>query len=206
MAVYLTTAERVRNMLDQGSLSAEAQALVDQLIAVVTASLERELDRWVEQKARAERIDVPMHWIDSRAEDGWTVPLRGYPIASVASVKWDATRAFAGSETTMDTTSWYAPLDDPDSGALTLDDLLAFGRGVLQVTYTGGLGTSTDNVIAAFPDIALAATLEVVNLFQRKSSLSVASFASGADVTQYGPLAMLPYTKSVIALRKRACA
>lgn len=193
--VRLTTTARVCEVL-QNSLTGTNLALVESLIAGVSSSFERELDRWIEAKARTE-------YFDAAADREWW-SLRGYPVSAISSVQYDATGKFTGSEVTLSDALWRMNLDDAEEHLLYVEAPLAFGRRVMRVTYTGGLGASTAAVVAAFPDLAMAATLEVANLFQRRATLSVQAMGTvGADNQMLGQLAMLPLTREVISRMKR---
>ncbi len=178
-----------------GSRAADADARLQALITRVTGAFERELDRYVEAKARTEQRDV------ASGQRHFSLP--GYPVSALASVKFDHTRAFSGSETTLAADRYYIPLNQRDEHLLFIEDVLYTGRGVLQVTWTGGMGVDTDSVIAAYPELSDAATLEVANLWQRRDTLSQVAHASGADNITYAPLKLLPETMRRLHLRKR---
>lgn len=196
MSVYLTTAAKVQEVLQQPSLSGANLALVESLIAGVTAAFERELDRCIERAERTEYFDVDdfqRYW-----------KLRGYPVTAIASVEFDSTGQFAGDESAHDATLRRMPLNDAEEYLLYLESPAACGPRVMRVTYTGGLGATTAAVIAAFPDLAMAATLEVANLYQRRSTLSIQSQGTvGADNQLLVSLNWLPLTREVVARMKR---
>ena len=54
----------------------------------------------------------------------------------------------------------------------------------MQVTYTGGLATSTANLITAYPDLAQACDLQVAYLHRRRLSAG-GNFSVGQSSTQY---------------------
>jgi hypothetical protein len=170
--------------------------LLNVLIPGVSAAFERELDRWIESKARTEYFDVR----DDQAH--WS--LRGYPVTTLTSVEFDPTGKWDGSQVTHDADLWRMVLDDPEEHLLYVESPGAIGRRAMRVTYTGGLGVDTAAVIAAYPDLAMAATLEVANLVQRRSTLSLQAVGTvGADNQMLAALAMLPLTREVMARMKR---
>lgn len=194
MPVYLTTRARVLYYLAPNTPSGDATNLVDALIPAVTATIERLLDRHVERKERTEFFDV---------ECGTrVVALRGVPLTAISSVKFDPLRAF-GSDVAAFSSSLYHFTGADDDPLVEFDSLGAVGRGVLRIVYTGGLGTTTESVIADFPDLADAAAQECANLFQRRDSLSIAQYASGADTTAFRSLSLSPMTMERIAARRR---
>ncbi len=188
MAVYLTTADRVRTALKIASAT-ETDAIIDQLVADVSAEMASAMDRYVEERSRTEIFDL--------ADRQEIVILHGAPIVSIASVRPDTDRAFPASATLVENDDWTADYGG-DSGSLYLLVHQIAGRRVLQVTYTGGLGSNTAAAIAAYPEIASAATAEVSNRFQRRDSMSVRSVSSGQDVVSYGKYDFLSTTARVV--------
>ena len=194
MTIDVTTRAAVLELLPIDGSDAETQATLDRLISGVSAQFETLMDRWTEEKARTVVRDV---------EQGQELfSLKGYPITSVASVKFSATRDFA-SATAWSTDLFQVHLADAEEHTIWFESVGAIGRAVMQVAYTGGMGTNTAAIMAAFPDVAHAAALEVVDLFQRRDTLSIQQRATGADTIQAFPLRMLPYTREVIERRTR---
>ena len=190
--VWLTDVSRVTQVLTQQSLSPEATAFLSVLCGHVTARMAREMGRDVERTERTIYL--------SPTGDGPLFFLRGAPIDEVSSIREDADREF-GSDTEIDEDRWYARLGDAESGRLEIDGPLA-GTDTIRVVYTGGLGPTLASIAADFPDLVGAATLQVVNFFQRKEQLGGGSMSGGGDVSViYDGVKMLP--EVVAACRAR---
>jgi len=194
LPIDVTTRDAVLEMLPIDGSDTTTHDTIDRLIAGVSASFETLLDRWTEETARTVVRDVEM--------DQSLFSFKGFPIASIASVKFSATRDFAGA-TAWDTDLYVAPIADPEDHVAWFESVGAIGRQVMQVTYTGGMGTNTAALVAAFPDIEHAAILEIVDLYQRRDALSFQQRATGADTIQSYPLKMLQPTLEMVARRKR---
>lgn len=193
--VRLTTTAKVQELLQLPALNAQQAALLESFIAGVSAAFARELDRAIET---AERVE----YLDGDPENCW-YSLRAFPVSEVASVEVDATGKWDGDETTLDEALWRALLD-PEEHLLYVEGGVPCGPRTLRVTYTGGLGETTAAVMAAFPDLAMAATLEVANLHQRRTTLSIQAIGTvGADNQLLISLAKLPLTREILARMRR---
>lgn len=176
----LTNLERQVAILGEENYQAEYATFVDQLIAGVSKGVEKELRRHAESKSRTVNRDVSRH---SRS-----VSLRGYPIASVTSIKNDSSRQFA-SGTEIDSDLFYI---DADAGVIDFDFELQWGPGALEVIYTGGMATGADAealtaaFIAAYADLVLAIDQQIYYLWKRRDNpgvinLNPSDFGGGAS-------------------------
>jgi len=194
--VRVTTTAKVQEILQLATLVQAQTSLIESLIAGVGAAFEREMDRYLEQAARTETFDV--------RDDQSRWSLRGFPVTAIASVKFDQTAQWTGDEVTHSARLYRLALNDAEEHLLYVESPSAVGPKVMRVTYTGGLATSTAALISAFPDLAKAAALEVSNLYQRRSSLSIQAMGTvGADNQLFLSLAMLPLTREVVGRLKR---
>lgn len=130
--------------------------------------------------------------------------LSAYPVSSspAATVANDVDRVFS---TTLDSAFWYI---DRARGVLYVDKTTLWaGPGVLRVTYTGGMGTTTAAFIAAFPAIADVVESEVSRTFRLRgphvdlqnesgSSGSVSRFES-SDLSGWARKRLAPYVKEL---------
>lgn len=155
MALALTTEARVLTILGEG-LGAKEQALIAMLISSVSARIESALGRGTLTQARTEYIDV--------AYGQRILQLTSYPITTVSSVYNDSAREY-GSSSLVDDDD-YAVVDT--LGQVIVDYDLIPGARSAKVTYTGGLATTTDNLISSYPDIAMAAEYQIVHEFRRR--------------------------------------
>lgn len=192
----LTTTARVKTL---GSItSSDQDALLGVLVTAVSARIERYLGRHAEETSRTEYYDV---------EPGQHVFfLRGYPIASVTSVKNDEDWDFANTDEI--TSTEFTIIGSDHTGRLVIDDAVTpiAGKNALQVVYTGGMGTDTSDFISNFPDVALAADQQTLHEYQRRKQLGIvsssigqhsASVEFGVDLLPIVKRALNPYRRMV---------
>lgn len=182
----LTTANRVRDLLDAGK--PDQDHVLDRFIAAVSAAAETYMGRLAEETARTEYHDVPV----GRSR----IFLRAFPVVSVASLYNDALRTYdSGSLVAAD--DYYV---EADTGIVTMDYELVYGPGAVKVTYTGGLGTDVDDVIAnGFGSIVLAVETQVVHLFKRRASPHLAGFTDPAGGASFGgSVDWIPMAKTLL--------
>lgn len=79
--------------------------------------------------------------------------------------------AFEGSP--IDSSYYDATPSVLEIGAITFDYQLSCGPSALKCTYTGGMATSTDNLIAAYPDLSHAAEKQIWFQFTHKGMLGL---------------------------------
>lgn len=185
----LTTAARVRALLEGGGIQqANLATLIEQAIDSVSAYVERYLDRATLVAAQTEVMDVlPL---------GQRFRLYAYPVTAWTDVRHDTGRAF-GASTVVDSTAYVR---DDANGWLTFDQYyLADGPGVLRVSYTGGMATSTNDFISKFPAISGAVDEQIVSLIQRRHSLSSQNVNAGNVGASFtGAYDLLPSVRRVL--------
>lgn len=195
MAIDLSTTARVKAFLGAGgtSLSTAQDTVIAQLIAFYSARFEHEMGRWTKSEARTEQYDI---------EPGQRmVALKGWPIASIASVKNDDTRTF-GSDSVIDPTLYYANLT---KGTLQFDWIEPVaGPGALQVVYTAGMAADTTAFITAYPDLAQALDLQVAEVIRRKDRLGATNMSfQGGGFGYEAAVKLLPEVRTTLDLHRR---
>ena len=78
--------------------------------------------------------------------------------------------------------------------------VFGYSRGTLaEATYTGGIAATTDEFIAAYPALAEAATIQVVNLWQRRKSPDKTGLTMGnGDIQWNGQYELLKESKDAL--------
>lgn len=157
----LTTVDRVKRRLSLTDSDLQYDALLAALVSRTSAEAERLMNRLVLSAARTTQHDYT---------PGMTsLSLPGYPVTSVTDVRYDLDRTF-GSSTIIDATTLYT---DTASGLIHFEVLQIPGRGVVQVTYTGGMASDTSAFIGAYPDIAEAVDMRCAQLWQRRDEIGL---------------------------------
>lgn len=183
-----TTLARVKALLDISGTSHDT--VLTDIIGAVSARIENFIDRPLEQTSRTEEYNV-------RPRQN-KLFLRAYPVASITSIKiatdWDYASA-----TAVDTSDYRVT---SDNGMLHfnffpvtsyLGDNYQAAPDAVQVVYTGGLATSTANLVSAYPNIAFAADMQVVAAWRRRDTPQGNSInTGGASIAYEKPLAMIP--------------
>lgn len=169
-----TTLARVKDLLGSES-SASIDGALQPFIPAVSRAIEHLLRRQLERKARVEEYRV--HALRNKA-----LTLRQAPVDIEAEfeVVEDDRADFAGAEP-MEADAYHV---EARPGVVRFFDAV-LGPTYFQVTYTGGLATNTDGLIADYPDIAQAATLWVVEAWRRRTGLSKTAEAArgGASIS-----------------------
>lgn len=168
--MLLSTVDRVLALISsKGTAPDHAETEIAAVLATVSAAVETYLDRHAEDAARIEYLDVaPLQRV---------FRLRASPVRTLTSVHFDEEQVF-GSDTALTSTDYYLPTLDP-TGALRLRwDLNTSGETYpksLKVAYTGGMATTAENFITAYPDIAGAVDVQTSHEWQRRNALGVSS-------------------------------
>ena len=177
----LTTKARVKELAVHGSTANDDW--FDQVIAGVSAAIEAKLERYVEVASRTERF---------RANGIRRIFfLMGSPISSISGV--------TNGGSTLDTDA-YRIHPEVEGAVEFLSPPSDIWDGGLEITYTGGMAADTAALIAAYPDLALAAEKEVLSLWQRKGQLAevVSESYSGSTLAITKSMAWLPETLETI--------
>ena len=165
MAIELTDLVRVKHFLKHDKNADDA--LLAQLITGASAAILTFLGvDSAEAKSRTEDLDVEMDGANQ------SFILRAFPVTSLTSVSFDPDLLF-GSGTTLVANDDYALRSGGRTGVLTLKTSLSGPYpGALRVVYVAGFGATTDAVIAAFPDLAMAAEFQIASCQASISSSS----------------------------------
>lgn len=191
MVVNATTLAKVKELLgDAGTAN-------DALLLSIIDSVSREFEGYVgyelEQKQRTEDYDLGLN--------DEIIFLRNVPVVSVAEVKvWPSNWDFASA------TALTADRDyrlGPD-GQLFLNIRVRAGFQKARVTYTAGLGATDAAVIAAAPDLALAATIQVAEEWRRRRDPSTISVPTPKGAKQLAsPHRLLERARELLSWRRR---
>lgn len=189
----LTTPERVKLILAEG-VDAKAEALIVKLIESVSAWAEKYMRRTVASGTVTEYFDVKF--------PRTSVQLKAYPITSITTVHNSYDRTY-DSTTLVDSDDYVV---DPNTGILSFDYSLSTGVRALKVVYVGGMASTVDAFVSAYPDIARAVEAQVVHEFRRrKDSLDGGASSLGLGQASFpAEVAILNYTRSVLDLERLA--
>ncbi len=183
-----TTAERVKDLLDISS--ANYDTVIGRLISAVSARIESFIDRPLQSTSRTETYNI-------RPRQS-KVFLRAYPVTSITSVKiatdWDY-----ASVTVTNPNDYHVIAD---TGTLHfnfqpirnyLGDNYAYAPDAVQVVYTAGFAATTNDLIADYPDIAMAADTQVVAMWRRRDTpQGNAINMGGSSISYERPLNLVP--------------
>jgi len=186
-----TTKARVKALLEITGTSQDD--VIDNYIKIVSQRIEDFIDRPLHQTSRTEEYDLRPRQTK--------LFLRAYPLTAqnqITSIKialdWD----FA-SVTAVDSNDYHVDLD---TGTVNftfipiknyMGNNLMTAPNAVQVVYTGGLATSTANVIANYPAIASACEQQVIAMWRRRDQpMQKATKIGEYGATIEGPLRFLP--------------
>lgn len=193
MVLALTTIAEVKKFVEGTSTASDA--ILTALIGPVSESAEVYLNRHTESKSRVE-----VYPVDYNAPYIW---LRGSPITSVSDITLSLNRTFADIDP-LDA-STYDVITDTGEIFLRPQAFACIGaKGFMQITYVGGMAADTASFMAAFPRIANAAAMEVVNRFNRaKNPEGNLQFGVSGGVAYQKQLAPLDDFKNALASQRR---
>jgi len=169
--ILATTLERVKARLDIATATTTHDDMLRQLVSASSQAIERYLDRHLESKSRTEQYGM----------EPWQrlLFLRGYPVATLTSIKDDIERAFTGSAITS--TDYY---HDSERGIVTFDKYIpVYGPGVLQVVYSGGMAATVIRMTGVIG--AVTGTMTASNVVSGGTSLgrgTIVSISSGVSI------------------------
>lgn len=191
----LTTLERVKRLLPGAAESTEEDPLLASLITSASAMAAQFLRREVQTAARTNTYD----WACGRRR----LFLPAFPVASspAIDVRFDTEGTF-DSTTVVDADSYRL---DSENGILHFvywaphESVQA-----LRVAWTGGMGTTTETLAAAYPDVVQAVTFQVVHEFRRRKRLDVGSVnIGGQSIAMAGELKLLDHVKALLEPHRR---
>ena len=190
--VNVTTTARVKALL--GDTSSTNDALYATLIDSVSREFEDYLGYPLLQAERTELYDL--------GQNDEILFLKVVPVVSVAEVKigpnyWDFTTL-----TALTANQDYKLGDD---GQLFLNLRISAGFQKASVKYTAGLGANDAAVIAAAPQLALAADIQVSEEFRRRNNPTTASRPGpgGTSKTYTSPHGFLPRVGELLGAKRR---
>jgi len=187
-----TTKERVKTLLGIDATNIEYDDDIDVMITAVSQRFESYMDRPLYQEARTEEYNARPRMN--------LVPLRSAPVASIASVKNSTTWDWANT-TAIDSELYHV---DTSTGLLYLNYDMSAGPNALQIVYTAGFATTTSALITSYPQIAMAADLQVVAMWRRKDSPQGKSRSvAGSSIEHEGPIKLIPEAIEALSAFRR---
>lgn len=184
MVTKLTTRDRVKRR--RGIQTQADDQLIDELIAEISDDCERFLGRHVSSESRTEEYEIRAH--------KHRIRLRGFPVASVTSVKYHLRKGEWGTVTAMDSDLYEL---DTDTGELYLRTQTPYNPGYVQVVYTGGMVTGatasalTAAFVAEYPSLAGAVDQQIIEYMRRMNSPTGAVGFKGSYVQQFSEMGLL---------------
>lgn len=175
----LATVARVK--LHLGIEGVQHDELLLRLLEAVSFEVAREMDREVQVMQRIEFYDI------DRFQQLFRV--RAWPIASVAEVSYDAQGEFSpsGTEVLTQFDEWHL-LQNGRMGEIQIKTVFHNPiSGGLRVTYTGGMATTTNEFMAAYPDITQAVIRQVAYEHQNRHQIGQESFGVGGTSVVLAP-------------------
>jgi len=166
-----TTRARVKTLLGIANADVSQDSLIDQLITSVSERFDAEMRRHSLQTSRVEVYPIKL----SRR----LVTLKGAPVngAVTFTIKLNDTTDFTTATTLVRNDDYV--LEDTAGVVRLVSQGTPFTAGsmarpilpyYIQVTYTGGLATTTANLIASYADLAQACDLQVAYLHRRRTT------------------------------------
>lgn len=194
MVLALTTVARVRELARIVDTTAGIDTILTDLISEVSQQAEDFLGRHLSVERRTEVLSVkPNHQ---------HVSLRGMPITSVSSVKYSASLNFTDVEV-LDA-ACYDVRNKLGQIYLRFGAIgTQFNPAWLEVQYSGGMATSTDDFRTNYPRLEMAVRREVVNRFNRREHPEGEIKAFEAGVTHAKELGPLEDFYAALAPRRR---
>ncbi len=194
MAIDLSTAARVKALLETDT--SDHDTLIGQYITLYSNVFEAEMDRWTEETARTEVYRIPLH--------KRFLPIRGAPITTLTSVKYNSTRDFSSVSALTSNEGFVADLGN---GVIEFTTTQLLDPGYVEVQYTGGMGTNTADFITNFPAVAEILDAQIGHHFDRRDhpggQVEVAA-GSRSSKTQYeGELDLLAIVQRVLGIYRR---
>lgn len=198
MVVELTTLERVKYLTEEhggydsgASGNTRNDPILENLIASVSLSIERYLNRPVLVAERTEYLDV--------RHDRCSYQLAAFPVSSITSVKNSSTYDWTV-DAKVEGTDYVLDLE---TGILRQIAGWVTGAEALQVVYTGGLAADTAAVLANYPDLADACEKQVTEEFRRRDGLSRSSVSVQGSTTTSESVRLLDVVRERLAPYRR---
>lgn len=188
----LTTLARVKTTLGVGGNGFDLELL--NVIAGVSDAAAKYMRRQTQVMERTVYFSL---WNSRR------LYLSAWPVTSVASVKNDRDRDW-NNVSPVDPSAYHVK---SELGVLVLDtDRTAWvtGDDVLQVIYTGGMGTDTDDFISNYPSIAMAVEMQAVTFWRNRERLAHRGVSMpNGSVSLESPGDFLPAVEDILKRHRR---
>lgn len=191
-----TTLDRVKEFIRPTVGSSDLDSLIPKLITAVSAQFVRFLGLHAVTAERTETYQIKR--LDK------VVSLDAKPLDPLATITVKYGSHPSASQVSTYTSDDFVP--NYACGWLRLLFSTPHKPGFVVVTYTGGLGTSTANLIATFPELAAAADRQVSYLLQRRGALGgnvVAPGGAGTTSFSTGEYALLKEVAAELASHRR---
>jgi hypothetical protein len=174
----LTTLQTLKLMNEQLA-SGSSDPLLSFFIRSTSAEFEAYLARGIEVKERTELFNV--------RKGDVSFALSSYPVTAMGSVK------NAGLTISSDS------IHTSETGIVYVSDYDLFsGFGELEVVYTGGMATDTEDFVTKYPDIEKAIVMQISFEFTKKDNLVDKSIAIGNQIASRESLDLLPAVKKIL--------
>lgn len=191
-----TTKERIKiqNGIDDDR---SQDVLLDQMITTVSGQFVAYMGLHALAATHTEVYEIRQH--------KKVLSLDAKPITSVVSLKHssrDLSEADWTAHTDVDSTLWSL---SKAGGWLRLNFDTSFDPNYFQVVYVGGLGTDTEAILGAFPDLVHACDMQVQYLFTRWKKLGGnVSTRDGAQTQYEGQYQLLRAVTDILDMHRRA--
>lgn len=191
-----TTVERVKALVSPTVAVGDLDTLIQTLITDVSAQFVRFLGLHATKIERTELYEV--------RKFAKSLSLDAKPLDATATVVVKYGSDAQAVSLVTRTSDEYVVVKP--SGWVRLLFSTPYQPGYVEVKYTGGLGTSTADLIAGWPDLAGAADRQVLYLLQRRGALGGnVSLASGGGTSfATGQYEMLKDVEHILAAHRRA--
>lgn len=144
-------------------------AQLDLIVEEASALVEAYLARGVQRKT-----DL-VEYLNVDENDQRIFRLRYWPVDSVTEVRYDLDRVF-GSGTVEDSDDYAV---DADTGLLQVDFGVLRSTGTLKVTYSGGMGSTVDELSQRFPAVVTAANMQAAFMALHVNDVGTQSSSAG---------------------------
>jgi hypothetical protein len=192
MAIDLISLANARALGDWDVSDTADDALLSRYITSVSHQIEGELCRWTEATARTEE-----YWIDQGCK---LILLDGQPYTTITSIKYSSDKDWASETALTQTEEW---IGDPVEAVIRLLFETRLRPGYAQVVYSGGMAANTAAFEAAYPDIAEAAGLQALYMFNRHKSPGGNVVVAGGSTQFDQQLKLLAHVEEVISRHRR---
>ncbi len=164
--IDLTTLARAKGLMPQSQQDEGQDDLIARLIADQSAMISRHIGLHLSTVARVETYELRQH--------ARVLSLDAKPVSAITEILESA--SIPDDWTTIAATSSSLYVLNKAAGWIRFLKSRANDPGFIRVSYTGGFGTDTDGIIAAFPDLSHACDLAVKYEMERLNTL-------GGDIT-----------------------